>query len=835
MNGIRWVDGLAQDLRYVRRQLRRSPGSGIVPMLMMALGIGATTTLFSLTYGVLLKPLPWSEPDRIVRLQETRGGSPGRVPWTISNTTYHAWRERPATIEGIGGWMRSQLMTMTVGSGEVERLVVGRVTPSLLRVLRVQPRAGRLFAEDEATAREAAGVVVLAFGLWQRRFGGDPDVIGRTLRLDDRLLTIVGVMEEDLAFPDRETQAWLPLEIARVRTGADVIPGQIFNAVARLRDGVTAQQAASEATARGRAAPSLGTAGVALFGSSGAIAVAAMPARDALTADVRPALIVLLAAVGLIFSTALASVLVLQASRAMKRRREMAVRMAIGAGAGRLARQWLVESATLGVGGGTVGLLVAAGLHRLLPVVLPPDFPRMDEVAIDTQVAGFASVLTLAAIIACGLVPALQVRDQSLIESLAGDATAPGPGAATTRSTRVLTAMMVAQVAIACVLLVGTVLLARSFTALLAADRGFNPHDVLTAHLTTKKTPFALLSGGVERAQQRLQALPAVVDVGFGNALPFVTTGGLGGFTMPSPKDPDSKVQVQTLMRTVSPEYFPALGLRVIAGRALDRTDTASSRPVVVVNRTFAAQYLDVDPIGTVLPIAIGARREWEVVGVVDEVRQGGLSGLAPAAFGGVADPPQPEMFFTYSQSPDNAVSELAYVIRGGASSASLAPMLRAILREEAPSLAIDSVMTMEDRVMHSLARPRTYAVLLGGFALFAVAIAAVGLFGVMSYIATQRTREIGIRTALGAQPHDIMRLVTREALAIYTGGLVIGLAAAFFLVKSLAPLLYGVSIHDATSFIAVPIILSVVVAVACVVPARRATRVSPLVALRHE
>lgn len=295
-----------------------------------------------------------------------------------------------------------------------------------------------------------------------------------------------------------------------------------------------------------------------------------------------------------------------------------------------------------------------------------------------------------------------------------------------------------------------------------------------------------------------------------------------------------AKVQVQTLMRTVSPEYFPALGLRVIAGRALERTDTASSRPVVVVNRTFAAQYLDVDPIGTILPIAIGGHREWAVVGVVDDVRQGGLSGVAPAAFGGVADPPQPEMFFTYRH-VTISVSELVYVIRGDASSASLARMLRAILREEAPSLAIDSVMTMEDRVMHSLARPRTYAVLLGGFALFAVAIAAVGLFGVMSYIATQRTREIGIRTALGAQPHDIMRLVTREAVAICIGGLVIGLAAAFFLVRSLAPLLYGVSIHDATSFIVVPIILSVVVAIACVVPARRAARVSPLVALRYQ
>ncbi|MGH9372114.1 MAG: ABC transporter permease, partial [Vicinamibacterales bacterium] len=719
------------------------------------------------------------------------------------------------------------------GGGEGERLRVGRVTPSLLRVLREQPRAGRLFSDEDAVAREGPGVVVLGFGLWQRRFGGDADVIGRSVRLDDRLLTIVGVMPRGFSFPDRETQAWLPLQIARVSAGADVIQAVIFNAVARLRPGATAQQAASEATSRGRAAPSLGSAAVALFGSAGDSAITAIPARDALTADVRPALIVLLAAVGLIFSTAIASVLVLQSSRAMKRRREMAVRMAIGAGAGHLVRQWLVESATAGIGGGIAGLLVAAALHQILPVVLPPDFPRVDEVALDAQVAIFASLLTLLAIIAGGLVPALQVRDRHLLESLTGDGTAPGPGAASTRSTRVRTAMMVAQVAIACVLLVGTGLLARSFAALLAADRGFDPHDVLTAHATMKARPFASLSAGLERAQQRLHALPGVAEVGFGNALPFVTTGGLGGFTMPSPKDPSSTVQVQTLMRTVSPEYFRAMGLRVIAGRALDRADTSSSRPVVVVSRTFAAQYLDVDPIGTLLPIGVGARRAWEVVGVVDDVRQGGLSGVAPAAFGGVADPPQPEMFFTYRQWTSN-VSELVYVIRGGANPAVLAPMLRAILREEAPSLAIDSVMTMEDRVMHSLARPRTYAVLLGGFALFAVAIAAVGLFGVMSYMAAQRTREIGIRTALGAQPHDILRLVAKEALAILIGGLAIGLTAAFVLARSLAPLLYGVSIHDATSFIVVPIVLSVVAVIACAVPVRGATRVSPLVALRY-
>jgi putative ABC transport system permease protein len=825
---------LSRDIRHTLRALVRSPGFTSVTVLLMALGIGTTTSLFSLTYGVLLKPLVWPESDRLLRLQETRGGRPGRVPWTISNTTYHAWNEEPATIEEIGGWTRGQLMTMTVGSGNAERLTVGRVTPSLLRVLRAQPALGRLFGDaDAAHGREGPDVVVLGFGLWQRRFGGDPGVIGRSLRLDDRLLTIVGVLPKDFSFPDHETQAWLPLPIARVTAGADVIQAMIFNAIARLRPGVTAQQAAGEATSRARAAPSLGSASVALFGSSSDIAVAAVPARDALTADVRPALIVLLAAVALIFSTAIASVVALQATRVVRRRREMAVRMAIGAGAGQIARQWLIESTIIGIAGGFAGLLAAAVFHQTLRAVLPPDFPRVDEVRVDAQVALFAGVLTFLTILVCGLLPVLQSRDRNLVESLAGDASASAP-AATVRSTGVRGAMMVAQVAIACVLLVGTALLARSFAALLAADRGFDPRDVLTAHITTRPRPFASMSAALERAQQRLQALGGVAHVGFGNALPFVTSGGFRGFTIPSPRDPGIKIQVQTVIRTVSPEYFPAMGLRVVAGRALADADTSASRPVVVVNRTFATQYLGADPIGIVLPIVIDTQREWEVVGVVDDVRQGGLSRVAPAAFGGVADPPQPELFFTYRQWTNN-VSEVVYVVRGGVNPAVLGPALRAILREEDSSLAIESVMTMEDRVMHSLARPRTYAVLLGGFAGFAVLIAAVGLFGVMSYMAAQRTREIGIRTALGARPRDILRLVTTEAVMISFAGLFIGLIAAFLLAKSLAPLLYGVSVHDTTSFVAVPIVLIVVVAIAGAIPARRATRLNPLVALRHQ
>ncbi|HSC28005.1 MAG TPA: ABC transporter permease [Vicinamibacterales bacterium] len=824
--------GLGRDLRYVVRTLSRSRAFSLVTIAIMALGVGATTTFFSLAYGVLVRPLPWPEPDRIVRLQEWRGGNRGRIPWTISNTTYHAWREAPETVEDIGGWMRTQPMTLTAGSGEPERVRVGRVTTSLFRVLWVHPATGRPFADEDAGS-DGPHAVLLGYRLWQRRFGGAEDVVGRTIRLDDRPVVVAGVMPRDFTFPDREAEAWLPLQVARVEAGAGVIRAMIFNAVARIRPGVTPEQAAGEGTSRGRAAPKLGLAAVALFGSDGEVAVSATPARAALTDDVRPALVILLGAVVLLFCAALASVLVLQSSRAVRRRREMAVRAAIGASRTDLVRQWIVESAVLAVAGGLAGLLVAALLHQLLPALLPPDFPRAEDVRLDGAVMLFGLATGLVAGVASGLAPALQIR-QNLPEALSSDSTMAGASSAGRRAGRIRATMMMLQVAIACVLLVGTGLLARSFAALVSADRGFDPHDVLTAHLTIRPRPFAAGAAALERAQARLRSLPGVTHVAFGNALPYVTTGGFRGLTLPSPGDPGVKLQAQTIMRTVHPEYFDALRLRVVAGRALDRRDTSSSRPVVVVNRTFAARYVGADPVGRILTFVAGSRREWEVVGVVDDVRQGGLTGVAPGVFGGLTDPPQPELFFTHAQW-DTSVSDLVFVIRSAADPSMLAPALRAILHDEDPSIAIDSIATMEERLLNSLARPRTYAVLIGGFGLFALLVAAVGLFGTVSYLIAQRTREFGVRTALGARPGDILALVMRGALTIALSGIAAGTLGAVLLARSLRSLIYGVSPHDPVSFLAVPLLLFLVVALASAGPARRATRVSPLVALRTE
>jgi predicted permease len=825
-----WIEDALIDLRVAFRMLVAAPGFAAVVVLTMALSVGATTTLFSLVYGVLMRPLPWPDADRIVRLQETRGGRAGRVTWTISNGTYRAWREQPSTVEEIGGWFSGRLMTITV-AGEPERVVVGAATPSLFRVLRARPHVGRLF--EDTDARLPAEVVILAHDFWLRRFGGRADIVGQAVRLDDRSLTVVGVMPDDFVFPNRETVMWTPSGVIPVQGQDGVIRLMIFSVMARLRPGVTPAQAAAEATARARSAPDLKQAGLAMFGGSGEPVVAAAPAREVLTAEVRPALLLLLAAIGLLFAAATASVIVLQLSRVSSRAREMAVRAAIGAGSGRLLRQWFVESSLLGLVGGFSGMLFAILLHRWFPAMLPPGFPRVDDVRLDWRVMLFAFVTTLFVSIACGVVPALVRRRLQLAQTLAVDGTGSTPATARTPAARLRMAIMAGQVAVACVLLIGATLLLRSFASLLEADRGFDPRGVLTIQLPVPATStFAKRLDTIERIQARLRSLPGVSDVAFGNALPFLSPGLFRGMNMMVAHDPATKLEVQTIMRAVSPEYFPAMRLRVIDGRPLRPEDSAGSSAVVVVNRTFARQYLGDRPLGQRLQFQINDRRNWEVVGVVDDMRQGTLESQRGFSFGGVADPRQPEMFFAPSQW-DSPIASIIFVVRTIADPASLASAVRSVIRAEDAMLPVNSIMTMEDRVVESLAGPRTYAIFLTGFALSALAIAGIGLFGVLSYTTSLRTREIGLRTALGARPADVIGLVVQQAVAITTAGLVVGVAAALALSQSLSPLLYGVSVRDAFSFVAVPAMLIAVAVVSCVAPAWRAVRVDPIQALR--
>ena len=816
------------DFTYAARMLRKQPGFTLVAVLTMAMGIGAATTLFSVTYGVLLKPLPWPDSDRLVRITETRTGRQPRVRGTMSNGPYHEWTANRSTIEAIGGWLNQGASAIQIGGGDAITIPTVTLTPSLFTVLGARPLLGRLFVDDDqpsGAAQTSKRVIILSYGLWQEHFGGQPDAIGRAVQLDGKPATVVGVMPREFAFPDRTARAWTPWRPPPV-LGNGVMSMSIFSALARLKPGVTPAQAAAEGTARARNAPDPGMTAVALFGGNGPAEIRAVPAIELMTADVRPALVVLLAAVVLLLATATANVASLQLARATERRREMAIRAAVGAGTARLLRQLMVESAMIGAGGGIVGVALAAALHRALPSLLPADFPRVDAVVVDWRILLFAIALSMAASVACGLLPAWHARRVDLVTTLSEDGSAPIGAGIRTGTARTRTLIMAGQLAVSCALLVGAALLTRSFIALLHVDRGYDPANVLTARVSipadySMERRIALL----EQVAGRLRPLPGVREAAYGNALPFLTAGGYRGFKMRPANDPSIEVEVNAIQRVVSAGYFGALGLRVTAGRGLRDSDTMTSPQVVLVNRSFAARYLGAQPIGAVVPnlgMCRGNNDRWEVVGIVEDMQQ---SMIADA---------QAEVFLPARQvGCANALSQPIVVVRSTGDPLSYAATLRAAVREQAPALPVDSVMTMDERVMTALAKPRLYAVVLAGFACFAVAIAAVGVFGVLSYSVAQRSREIGVRTALGARPSDIVRLVLRQVAMVTAVGIGVGLWAAFALSRSMTSVMYGVEPHDAASFAAAAVVLLVVTALASLVPAVRAARVDPLRALR--
>jgi putative ABC transport system permease protein len=826
------ASGVVQDVRYGIRLLRREPGASLIAIVTMALAIAATTTLFSVAYGVVLRPLSWPESDRIVRVTETRDGKTGRLRGTVSNGSYLAWSDELGTVEALGGYgLGGSDLVIRIGKdGERIRIRSGRLTPSMFQVLRSVPRRGRLFVPEDARIGTGSfpdpRVMILSYGLWQSAFGGRDDALGTTVYIDDRApVTIVGIMPPDFESPDRETRAWLPMPIGSVVGDGGATRMMIFGALARLKPGVTVEQAAAEATARARTAPDPGFAAVSMFGSSAPPAIQIAPAIDAITADVKPAITLLLAAVALLFATATANVGSLQLARTTTRRHELAVRAAIGAGRSRLVRQVLVESSLIAVTGGAAGLLLTASVHRLLPYLLPADFPRVDDVRVDGVVLVFALTASLIAALASAVLPAAQMRRIALSAVLADDGATSTAAGWRTPAGRLRLVVMAGQVAATCVLLVGAGLLARSFLALLHADRGYDPVNVLTASVDltaaydgARRVEFA------DAVVARLRAMPGVSDAAAGNALPLAGTGGSFAFEMRTPANPEIRQQVQTYVRLVSPTYFNTMKLRVLEGRALDETDTLTSRAVVVVNRSFARRYLGAAPIGARLPMRFGqSRPEYEVVGVVDDMRQGS-----------VTDPPAAESFVSYRQMPQRMLnSPLFLIVRTERDPIAHAALLRTAALEREPSALIDTAVTMEERVSTSLAKPRFYAILIGALAGFALIIGAVGLFGVVSYGVAQRTRELGVRAALGARRRDIVRLVLRQGLAMTGAGLALGLGIAAFGVEWLSTLLYGVTPFDRATFVSAPLVVLAIAAVACFVPARRAAHIDPLQALK--
>lgn len=813
--------GLMQDVRYAMRLLRRQPGFTALAIVTTALGVGATTTLGSVAYGVLARPFPYPDADRIVRVVETRADTTRLLPPIMTNAPYHAWREGGQSIEGIAAFS-ARALTFEQEGGTPSRVRGMAATASLFAVLESSPLYGTYFTE----ANELEGnrnVIVLSHGLWMERFGGRPEVVGETVRLDGDPYTIIGVAPSDFTFPDRNHRFWVPYFVPP----PDPNSVALFAAIARMKPDVTVEQAAAEATSLAQSGTQLGLVGTAVFGTQSPPVIETTALIDFLAGEVRPALFLLLGAVVLLFLTAVANVASMQLARAAARRRELAIRGALGAGSSRLTRQLLVEGTLLGLAGGLAGVGVAILLHAALPVLLPAGFPRAAEIRLDWMVVIGAMVIAGAAGIVFGLFPAVQARRVDLLAVLTEDGQAPvGIG---TRSTTGLVrgAIMVSQIAAATLLLVGAVLLARSFAERWNLDRGYEPANMLTAELAMPAYAF----DGESRARvmdailDRIGTQPGVGAVGFTTILPMASFEALVAFQLPAEASGAAPREAQAAVRTVSPGYQQAMGIRVIDGRWLQEDDTRSSPPVVVVNKAFVQAYLPGDGLGVRLPIGLSeGADDWEVVGVVGDIhpRVGG-------------EPPRPEVFVSMAQrSGGLEFASPSLVIRTAGDPAALAPMVRQVAADAHPAIVVEALMSMEDRLRVGLAEPRLYSVLVGGFALLALVIASTGLFGVVSYTVTRRTRELGIRAALGATPGGLLRLVLWQGLAVTAIGAAIGLALAAAGGSLIAGLVFAVSTRDPLTFVLVPLVLVVITTVACLVPARRASKTDPLTALKQ-
>ncbi|MET0398767.1 MAG: ABC transporter permease [Longimicrobiaceae bacterium] len=794
---------LLQDLRFALRTLLRSPAFAGVAILTLALGIGAVATLFSVVDGVLLRPLPFREPDRLVSV------SPA-----LLRGEYVLARDRSRSFAELGGYQGGVGFGLS-GGGEPERVTGAYASTNLFAALGAEPLLGRGFAAGEDQPGRGA-VVVLGHGLWRRRFGGDPAAVGRTVTLDGEPRTVVGVMPAEFRFPSAETELWVPVPLDPAPHAVGALWGMGgFQAVGRLAPGATPRQALAELGALARAMRAENPLWTPPEPYRADAAV--VPLRDAVVGEVRPTLLVLLAAVGFVLLIACANVANLLLARGLGRAREMALRSALGAGRGRLVRQLLTESLVLALAGGAAGLLLASWGLRWLVAALPADTPRLAEVALDGRVTALALGATLLTGVAAGLLPAWRVTRRELQGPLREGA---GAGGGRRRLSGVLVA---AEIGLAMVLVVGAGLLIRSVRALVAVDPGFRTERVVSARIDPPESLYgdpARQRAFYAEVLGRVQALPGVGAAGLTSQLP------LGG----EPSSWATAVEGVTLdpnalpmfdRRAVTPEYLRTLGVRLVRGRAFTAADREDAPPVALVDEAAARRFWPAeDPVGK--RIGHPWANDWmTVVGVVAEVRSAGLAGEQNPAY-----------YVPFAQKPG---AGMTLVARTTSPPEALAGSLRAVVAGVDPRVPVSRVRAMDEWVAQSVARPRLTAVLLGAFAGLALLLGAVGVYGVVAYTVGERTREIGLRIALGAGVGDVVGMVLRQGALLAAAGIGAGLLASLAATRALAGLLYGVTATDPLTFAVVPAILAAAALLATWLPARRASRVDPMSALRGD
>jgi putative ABC transport system permease protein len=804
-----------QDLRHSLRLMGRSRGFTATALATLALAIGVNTAVFSVVYGVLIRPLPYAGANRIVRLSEEHPGGLAVVRQAmLSNLTLDAWNAGAKTIDGIAGYSTT---VHTIGSFEEPARVPGAdVSPSLFPILGVQPAIGRFFRDDEAK-EGADGVVVLSERFWRDRFNRNPNVIGRTLTIDGRVHDIIGVAPSWFYFPDRDAAVWTPFIVPRPSEGAM----RILFAVARLKPGVTAEQAAAEGTAAARSVKRPMAAEL-LFGKGAPVEVRVRLLAEQMTRSMRPAMRVLMVAVGLVLLIACANVANLLLARGVSRSRELAVRAALGAGRRRLALQLLTESMTLGLVGGAIGVFLAWALMAALPAWAPEGFPRLDDVRLDMRVLGFALLASLSAGTLAGVLPALRAGRTELTPALRADDQRSVGG-----RERVRGILLAIEAAVSVVLLIGAALLVRSFVALINVNPGYDAANVLTGriYLTGTASSPERRSQIVEAVLERLRASERVTQTGISNMAPLGESSFVSGFTFRQTAAA-APVTARALQYIVTPGYAEALGMRIKEGRLFHPADATSPIQALIVNEAFARTYITdgQTPVGRrYRGLLANPETTTEIVGVVGNVLKDGLDGQ-----------PQPEIYLVHS-AQRGITREINVVIRTSAEPAAFVPALRTIVREIEPTAALDRVATLSARISESVSEPRFATAILSVFAALALALAATGLYGVLSYNVSQRKREIGIRSALGATRRSVMALVVRQGLAATIAGLVAGVFISLLATRLMRPLLFGITPLDVPSFALTPMILLAVAIVACVVPARRAAATDPAATLRSE
>ncbi|HWF90118.1 MAG TPA: ABC transporter permease [Pyrinomonadaceae bacterium] len=801
------------DLRYAARLQRKNPAFTIVAVIALALGIGANTAIFSVVNTVLLRPLPYKDPERLVLVWEdaTKQGYPRDTP---AAANFVDWRDQNHVFEGMAA-ISDESFNLT-GSGEPERLAGHTVSASLFPLLGVEPHIGRVFtaAEDQAGSQH---VVLLSYALWQRRFGGEPNIVGQPLTLNGQSYIVVGVMPARFQFPSTDSQVWVP--IALTQEDAANRDRHYLQVVARLKPGVSLAQAQSEMnTIAARLQQQYPQ-------SNTDLGAAVQSLHEYLVGDIKPALLVLLGAVGLVLLIACANVANLLLARAAVRQKEIAVRVALGAKRARLIRQFLTESVLLSVLGGLVGLAIAYGGLAVLKAFIPENISQAREISMDLKVLGFTFLVSVATGLIFGLAPAVQAARFNQIETLkegGRDAATGGSGK------RLRSVLVTAEVAISLVLLIGAGLLINSFLRLRNVDPGFRAENLLTMKIVLPDTKYerrAQRAAFYTNLIQRVQSLAGVKSAAVTTNLPLYRQGNSISVNIEGQPAPPPGQERIIVTRIISPGYFDTMGIPLLRGRPLSEQDTETTQNVVVISDAMARRYWPGEEVvGKRIAIGRVTRPEdWiQIVGVVKDVRQFELT----------ADP-KPQMYLPYRQFGFFDAQDL--VVKTDIDSASLAATVRRAVWEIDKDQPVSDIRTMENIMADSIARQRFSMLLLAIFAGVALVLAGVGIYGVMSYSVAQRTHEIGIRMALGAQTGAVLKLAIGYGMKLVLVGLLIGLIAAFALTRVMSTLLFGVTATDPATFTLISLLLIAVAVLASYVPARRATKVNPIIALRYE